>query len=231
MSYKILLVDDDPFLCRTLTLSLERAGYEVVIAGDAIQGLALARESVYDMVLLDIVLPGMDGLEAMPIFQHDLRLPVILLTGRRSGHDEALGLQLGADDYVTKPFNRDVLLARIASIFRRSSSQSTSVTLQRLVVGDLVIDQRARTVVFCGEKLELSPRMFKLLALLASHAGQVLSLDTLMTQVWGREFTGEPQAVYVHVRWLREKLASACGHSIRILTVHRVGYKLVAEEP
>jgi len=230
MSYKILLVDDDPFVCRTLTLSLGRAGYQVVTAGDAVQGLALAQGSLVDLVLLDIILPGMDGLEALPIFQRDLRLPVILLTGRRSGHDEALGLELGADDYVTKPFDVDVLLARIASVLRRSSPQPTSVTLQRLVVGDLVIDQRARTAVFCGQELALSPRTFKLLTLLASHAGQVMSLDTLMTQVWGREFTGEPQAVYVHVRWLREKLAIVCGHSIRILTVHRVGYKLVAEE-
>ena len=104
------------------------------------------------------------------------------------------------------------------------------MTLQRLVVGGLVIDQRARTAVFHGEELRLSPRTFKLLALLASHAGQVVPLDTLMTQVWGREFSGEPQAIYVHIRWLREKLAGVCGHSIQIRTVHRVGYKLVAEE-
>jgi DNA-binding response OmpR family regulator len=228
MPYEVLLIDDDPLLCRSLAYSLEHAGYRIRTAGDASAGLTLARAAAPDLVLLDIGLPGMDGLEAMRIFQRELRLPVILLTARRGGQDEALGLELGADDYVAKPYHMDALLARIAAVLRRSVPRT--VAADHLAIGDLAIDMRAHTAVLGGQELRLPPRTFDLLALLAAHPGEVVPLDALIAQVWGRDFSGEPQALYVHIRWLREKLASVPGHSVRILTVHRVGYKLVAEE-
>jgi DNA-binding response OmpR family regulator len=227
---EILLIDDDPLLCRSLAYSLEHAGYRVRTAGDATAGLTLARAAAPDLVLLDIGLPGMDGLDALRIFQRELRLPVILLTARRGGQDEALGLELGADDYVAKPYHMDALLARIAAVLRRTARQPGALAAHALTVGDLVVDPRARTAILRGQELRLTPRAFDLLALLASRPGEVAPLDTLLSQVWGQDFTGEPQALYVHIRWLREKLASVEGHSVRILTVHRVGYKLVAEE-
>jgi DNA-binding response OmpR family regulator len=227
---EILLIDDDPLLRRSLAYSLERAGYRVRGAADASAGLASARAAAPDLVLLDIGLPGMDGLDALRIFQRELRLPVILLTARRGGQDEALGLELGADDYVAKPYHMDALLARIAAVLRRTARQPSALAAHALTVGDLVVDPRARTATLRGQELRLAPRAFDLLALLASHPGEVAPLDTLLSQVWGQDFTGEPQALYVHIRWLREKLASVEGHSVRILTVHRVGYKLVAEE-
>jgi DNA-binding response OmpR family regulator len=227
---EILLIDDDPLLRRSLAYSLERAGYRVRGAGDATAGLTLARAAAPDLVLLDIGLPGMDGLDALRIFQRELRLPVILLTARRGGQDEALGLGLGADDYVAKPFHMDALLARIAAVLRRRARQPTASPAQALIAAQMVIDVRAHTVTLCDQKLRLPPRTFELLAFLLSRAGEVVPVNTLMTEVWGQDFTGEPQALYVHIRWLREKLASVEGHSVRILTVHRVGYKLVAEE-
>lgn len=229
-SSEILLIDDDPLLRRSLAYSLEHAGYRVRTAGDASAGLSLARAAAPTLVLLDIGLPGMDGLDAMRAFQRELKLPVILLTARRGGQDEALGLELGADDYVAKPYNMEALLARIAAVLRRGARRPTAPAAPPLAIGDLVIDPRARTAALCGQALKLPPRAFDLLACLASHAGEVVTLDTLMTEVWGREFAGEPQALYVHIRWLREALARVPGHAVHILTVHRVGYKLVAEE-
>jgi DNA-binding response OmpR family regulator len=230
MPNEILLIDDDPLLRRSLAYSLEHACYRVRTAKDAGEGLGLARTDAPDLVLLDIGLPGMDGLDALRIFQHELKLPVILLTARRGGQDEALGLELGADDYVTKPYNMDALLARIAAVLRRAACRPTAAPSHAMIVGELVVDPRARTAAICGQELRLSPRVFALLTVLASHAGEVVPLDALITQVWGREFSGEPQALYVHIRWLREKLATVEGHSVRIVTVHRVGYKLVAED-
>jgi len=230
MPNEILLIDDDPLLRRSLAYSLEHAGYRVRTVRDADEGLGLARADAPDLVLLDIGLPGMDGLDALRIFQHELKLPVILLTARRGGQDEALGLELGADDYVVKPYNMDALLARIAAVLRRAARQPDATPAHILTAGDLVVDPRARTAVLCGQELRLPPRVFDLLTVLTSHACEVVPLDTLIMQVWGREFSGEPQALYVHISWLREKLASVEGHSVRIVTVHRVGYKLMAED-
>jgi two-component system, OmpR family, alkaline phosphatase synthesis response regulator PhoP len=230
MSHTILLVDDDKLLVRGLAYSLERAGYQVVTAGDAAAGVSLARASAPDLVLLDIGLPGMDGLEAMRIFQHDLKLRVILLTARRSGRDEALGLELGADDYVAKPFDMDSLLARIKAVLRRSARQQRPAAAVPLAVGELSINPPAHLARIGPHPLDLSPREFDLLYALTSQAGQVVPVETLLVQVWGAEFTGQPQVIYVSISKLRERLASIPGHTLRIVTVHRIGYKLVDGE-
>ncbi len=230
MSDTLLLVDDDPLLRRGLSYSLEHQGFQVETAGDADQALAQARARRPDLVLLDIGLPGMDGLDAMRIFQHDLRLPVILLTARRSSQDEALGLELGADDYMAKPFDTDRLVARIRAVLRRATCAEASAALAPVTAGPLTIIPKARTVRIAGRALDLPPRTFDLLYALAADFGQVRSIESLLRQVWGPDFDGQSQVVYVAINELRRTLARAPGHGLRIITEHRVGYKLIEEE-
>lgn len=228
MPTHILVVDDDTLLRRSLAFNLEKAGYRVRAAGNAEEALTLARDDTPDLVLLDIGLPGMDGLDALRVLQREFGIPVIFLTARRRELDEVLGLELGADDYVTKPFDIDVLLARIKAVLRRSGARRIPRPApEPLVVGDLVIDVAAHTVTVAGEPVELAPREFDLLVALASEAGHVLSVDALLDRVWGEEYVGEPQVVYVHIRWLREKLEADPQNPTRIVTVRGVGYKLI----
>lgn len=225
MARHILLVDDDALIRRSLAFNLEQAGYRTSTAGDAESALQLARRDPPDLILLDIGLPGMDGLDALNSFRQEADTPIIFLTARRRELDQALGLELGADDYVTKPFDLNVLLARIKAVLRRSERGAAAVP-ERLEIGDLVIDASAHVATIAGEKLELAPREFALLHALALHAGQVISVDDLLAQVWGAEYVGEPQVVYVHIRWLREKIEAVPKSPQRIVTVRGVGYKL-----
>jgi DNA-binding response OmpR family regulator len=193
--------------------------------------VALAARDLPDLVLLDIGLPGMDGLDALRHFQAHMGVPVIFLTARRRELDEVLGLELGADDYVTKPFDLDVLLARIKTVLRRTRSAPSSLAeAEAVVVGDLVIDPTAHTATASGHPVELPPREFDLLHALALEAGRVVSVDDLLARVWGAEYEGEPQVVYVHIHWLREKLEEDASHPRRIITVRGVGYKLEPQE-
>ncbi len=228
MTKHILLVDDDNLLRPTLAFNLEQAGYKTSTAANAEDALAIARRDRPDLVLLDIGLPGMDGLDALQYFQKDMNLPVIFLTARRRELDEALGLELGADDYVSKPFNLSVLLARIKAALRRSRHQPTSPQEipPLLTVGDLVIDRAAHTVTLSSHPVDLPPREFGLLHALAVQAGYVISASDLLASVWGAEFAGQPQVVYVHIRRLRERLEDDPDHPRRIITIRGVGYKL-----
>jgi DNA-binding response OmpR family regulator len=231
MAKHILVVDDDTLLRRSLSLQLEQAGYRASTAANAEDALALARREPPDLILLDVGLPGMDGLEALRHFQKDMQdIPVIFVSARRRELDTILGLELGADDYITKPFNPDVLLAHIKAVLRRSQRQSPPSTApEKLVVGDLVIDPAARTVTLAEEPVELTAKEFDLLHALALQAGAVIPVDDLIAQVWGAEFLGEPQAVYVYIRWLRDKIESDPQHPQRIVNVRGVGYKLVPQ--
>ncbi len=230
MSKHILLVDDDALMRRSLAFNLEKAGYRITAAADAEDALSLARTDPPDLVLLDIGLPGMDGLDAMRNLRQQADIPVIFLTARRRELDQALGLELGADDYVAKPFDLNVLLARIKAVLRRSARGTASPAVpERLQVGDLAIEPQAHLATLAGRPLDLAPREFALLQTLALNAGQVVSVDDLLVQVWGPDFAGEPQVVYVHIRWLREKIEEDSRRPQRILTVHGVGYKLVPQ--
>ena len=231
MTKHILLVDDDALLRRSLASNLEEAGYRASIAANAEDALALAALDRPDLVLLDIGLPGMDGLDALRSFQQRADTPIIFLTARRRELDQALGLELGADDYITKPFDLNVLMARIKAVLRRYERSTPSKAMpDRLVVGDLVIEPAAHVVSLAGESLDLAPREFDLLCALALNTGQVVSVDDLLAQVWGAEYEGETQAVYVHIRWLREKIEANPQKPQRIITVRGVGYKLEALE-
>lgn len=228
MAQHILLVDDDELLRRSLTFSLEQAGFRVSAIGNAEDALALARRDSPDLVLLDIGLPGMDGLEALRLFRDQMQVPVVFLTARRRELDEVLGLELGADDYITKPVKKDVLLAHIRAVLRRPQHAITAdeQELKTLTVGDLTINASAHTVILRDQQVELPPREFDLLYTLALEAGRVVPVEALLSRVWGAEFVGEPQVVYVHVRWLREKLEQDPHRPQRIITVRGVGYKL-----
>ncbi|MBE2199117.1 MAG: response regulator transcription factor [Anaerolinea sp.] len=224
----ILIVDDDALLRRSLAFNLEKAGYRVSTAETAESGLALAQRDIPDLVLLDIGLPGMDGLMALRHFQNDLGAPVIFLTARRRELDEILGLELGADDYVTKPFDFDILLARARAVLRRSRrTQEPPANAQAITVGELMIDPPAHVVTLRGQPVALAAKEFALLHALALANGRVISVDDLLAQVWGAEYNGEPQVVYVHIRWLRQKLEDDPNNPQRIVTVRGVGYKLV----
>ena len=227
MTKQLLLVDDDVLLRRSLSFSLEKAGYEVKTAATAEDALALSRTYRPNLVLLDIGLPGMDGLDALRHFRDRMRVPVIFLTARRRELDQVLGLESGADDFVTKPFDLDVLLARIKAVLRRTERPADD-TAERapLVVGDLRIDPEAHTAALKGAPLDLTPRQFDLLYTLALEAGRVVSVEKLLARVWGAEFEGEPEVVYVHIRWLREKLEEDPQNPSRILTIRGVGYRL-----
>ena len=227
MSYHILLVDDDKLLRRSLAFNLEQAGYRVSSAANAEDALSFARRDRPDLVLLDIGLPGMDGLDALRNFKEQTKTPVIFLTARRRELDEIVGLELGADDYITKPFSFDVLAARIKVALRHVDGQLPALSeAKRVIAGDLIIDLGAHTATVGSRSIELTPREFDLLHAFALRPNQVLSVDELLAQVWGADFTGEPQVVYVHIRWLREKIESDPGHPQRIITVHGIGYKL-----
>ena len=231
MSKHILIVDDDALLRRSLAFNLEQSGYRTNSAANAEDALAIAAREQPDLVLLDIGLPGMDGLDALHHFQNQYGIPVIFLTARRRELDEVLGLELGADDYVTKPFDLDVLLARIKVVLRRAGKpKPQSKNNAPLVVGDLTLNPAAHTVTIGGLPIDLTPREFDLLHAFALQPGNVISTDDLLARVWGAEFIGQPQVVYVHMRWLREKLEEDPNHPKRIVTVRGVGYKFEPQE-
>lgn len=235
MAKHILIVDDDALLRRSLAFNLEQAGYRASTADSAETALSHVRLEKPDLVLLDISLPVMDGLDAMRQLKDQFDLPVIFLTARRRELDEALGLELGGDDYITKPFDFSVLVAHIKAVLRRferttaSSAAQAASNSEPLVVGDLVVNPVTHSVTLAGKQVELPRREFDLLHALAIQPGRVFTVDELLGTVWGAEFIGQPQVVYVHIRWLREKIEQEANHPRRIVTVRGVGYKLISE--
>lgn len=232
MAKHILIVDDDALMRRSLAFNLEQAGFHASTAESAETALSQVRLDRPDLVLLDISLPLMDGLDAMRQLKNQFDLPVIFVTARRRELDEALGLELGGDDYITKPFDFNVLVAHIKAVLRRFERTTSSPAISSnkpLVVGELVVDPESHKVVLSGKSIELPRREFDLLHALAMQPGRVFTVDELLGTVWGAEFIGQPQVVYVHIRWLREKIEQDASHPRRIQTVRGVGYKMVPE--
>jgi DNA-binding response OmpR family regulator len=194
MPRKILAVDDDALMRRSLAFNLERSGFSVQTAGSAEDALEMVRQIHPDLMIMDIGLPGMDGLEALRKLRDEMGIPVILLTARRRELDEVLGLELGADDYITKPFDFDVLLAHIKAVLRRSQASDSQLEITRLVtVGDLSIDPDAHSAQLDGRLLELSPREFDLLYALARHAGKVITAEDLLRRCGGLNLKANPR--------------------------------------
>lgn len=225
MAKRILLIDDDALLRRSLAFNLEQAGYQTHTAANAEDGLKIASSQTLDLILLDINLPGMDGLDALKKLREDQQIPVIMLTARRRELDEVLGLELGADDYVTKPFDINVLLAHIKAVLRRAQSHIQETQQSKIHIGNLIIDPESHSAALGGKTLELAPREFDLLYTLAANPCKVLTTDDILNQVWGAEYIGQPQVVYVHIRWLREKIETDPKYPQQILTIRGVGYK------
>ncbi len=229
MAKYILVVDDDALLRRSLGLQLEQAGYRVETAVSAEDALSKIKRETPDLVLLDVGLPGMDGLQAIRAIQQNRDIPVIFVTARRREFDEILGLEMGADGYITKPFSPDVLLAHVKSVLRRSGKKGGDVEKTAVTIGDMIIDAAAHTVTIAGEPIHLTGREFDVLHALALDVGHVVSIDDLLDRVWGLGFEGESQAVYVHIRWLREKIEKDPNKPTRIVNVRGKGYKLMAQ--
>ena len=229
----ILVVDDDQLMRRSVSIGLQNAGYSTETAGSGEEALAKARVVQPQLVLLDIGLPGMDGLETLRALQQALDAPVIFVTARRRELDEIVGLELGADDYVTKPFDIDVLLARVKAVLRRAAMRGdhgNATELSSLVVGDLELDHSAHHVTVGGRTVTLTPKEFQLLAYLASRAGEAVPIADIVENVWGTEWIGETQTVYVHIRWLRTKIEEDAARPRRIYTGRGVGYRLTPAE-
>jgi DNA-binding response OmpR family regulator len=219
----VLVVDDEPIVREVVVRYLERDGFRTLEAGDGIRARELLTETTPSLVVLDVMLPGLDGLELCRWIRSRSELPVIMLTARGEEADRIVGLELGADDYVTKPFSPRELAARVRSVLRRSVPSQTAP--KRLEVGDLVIDASTRDVEKDGRTLRLTLKEFDLLWFLASHPRRVFSRDQLMDRVWGYEAAVDTGTVTVHVRRLREKIEADPTHPTRLATVWGVGYR------
>lgn len=231
MARNILIVDDDMLLRRSLAFHLEQSGYHADTSPNAEEALELARANPPDLVILDIGLPGMDGLNALRRFKEALCVPVIFLTARCRKMDEIVGLELGADDYITKPFDPDVLLSHIKAVLRRATNNTKLSSEQAPIeMGDLRIDPATHTVTIGKQPIILTHKEFQLLYFLALNAGRVVTVNDLLARIWGADCTSDSHLVYVHIRWLREKIEVDPDHPRRLITTRRVGYKLVAQE-
>ena len=218
---QVLIVEDDQTLLETLAYNLNREGYEVIRASDGITALNQAREHKPDLILLDVMLPELDGLSVSRTLRHESTVPIVLLTARSGEVDRIVGLDSGADDYIVKPFSLGELFARLRAVTRRGSHATST----RLESGDLVLDLLAHRVSRGGKTLELPPKEFDLLAELIRHKGAVLTRDLLLEQVWGYDFSGDTRTVDVHVRGLREKIELDPANPTRIETVRGIGYR------
>jgi DNA-binding response OmpR family regulator len=232
MAESILVVEDEPALQETLSYNLKRSGYSVEIAADGRAALDAARRLRPDLIILDIMLPELDGLEVARILRREMSSAILMLTARGEEIDRVVGLEVGADDYLTKPFSMRELLARVKAQLRRtqlireSSSTAQAAGLHpRLVFGELVIDDARREVTLAGEALQLRPKEYELLRFLAGHRGRLLSREFILERVWGWDFVGDSRTVDVHVRWLRQKIESDPAQPRRIITVRGGGYR------
>jgi DNA-binding response OmpR family regulator len=220
---KILIVEDETTLRETLAYNLAKEGYEVTASADGAEALELARASRFDLIVLDIMLPSLDGLSFCRILRKEQATPIIMLTARSGEVDRIIGLESGADDYIVKPFSLGEFLARVRAVLRRAPA--ATVRTDRLESGDLALDLTARRVYVGGRELKLSHKEFDLLATLVRNKGAVLSRDLLLEQVWGFDRIGDDRTVDVHVRWLREKIETNPSDPQRIVTVRGVGYR------
>ena len=218
---KLLLVEDDPTLLEALAYNLEREGYEVVRASDGIAALDCARAQQPDLILLDVMLPGLDGLTVCRTLRREMSVPIVLLTARSGEVDRIVGLDTGADDYIAKPFSLGELFARLRAVLRRGSREPET----KLLAGDLTLDLVAHRALRGGQSLNLAPKEFDLLAELIRHKGAVLTRDLLLQRVWGFDFGGDTRTVDVHIRWLREKIEDDPASPKRIETVRGLGYR------
>jgi DNA-binding response OmpR family regulator len=228
----ILVVEDDTSLRETLVYNLSRQDYNVQAVGDGLAGLQAARRSHPDLVLLDLMLPGLDGFEVCRILRQEMNIPILILTARDDEIDRVIGLEIGADDYITKPFSMRELMARVKAHLRRDrlirqevGSEQEQLTQDKITFGNLTLDLGRREVLIDDAPIALKPKEYDLLLFLAQHRRQALSRQFLLERVWGWDFAGGTRTVDVHVHWLREKIEPDPAKPTRLVTVRGSGYR------
>jgi DNA-binding response OmpR family regulator len=231
---KILIVEDEKALRETLAYNLTNQGYETTTCDDGLKALTVARQNTFDLILLDLMLPGMDGFEVCRILRAESNVPIMILTARDDEIDRVVGLEVGADDYMVKPFSMRELVARVKAMLRRvrimqdqSSIIDSPLTIKTpsLCFTDLEIDDERKEVRFQNKVLELNPREYQLLHYLALNLGKALSRDKILEDVWGWDYSGESRTVDVHIRWLRQKIEQDPTNPTRLVTVRGSGYR------
>ena len=234
MPESVLIVEDEPSLQETLAYNLKKDGYGVEIVGDGLSALEAARRIKPDLIILDIMLPKMDGFEVARILRKEMTTAILMLTARDDEIDRVVGLEVGADDYLTKPFSMRELLARVKAQLRRtrmlreemqSARDVSAPPHETLTFGNLIINLTRREVVLDGKPLQLKPKEYELLLFFAEHKSQMLSREFILERVWGWDFIGDSRTVDVHVRWLRQKIELDSSVPTRIVTVRGGGYR------
>ena len=233
MPETILVVEDEPALRDTLSYNLKKEGLTVESVGDGRAALESARKLKPDLIILDIMLPELDGFEVARILREEMTTPILMLTARDDEIDRVVGLEMGADDYLTKPFSMRELMARVKAQLRRTrlmqeemgKAGATQTKQEKLTFGDLVVNLTRREVTLHGEPIQLKPQEYELLVFFAEHKGQMLSREFILERVWGWDFIGDSRTVDVHVRWLRQKIEEDASDPKRIITVRGGGYR------
>lgn len=221
----VLVVEDEENLVEALRYNLEHEGYEVLTAPDGGSGLETARAALPDLVILDVMLPNLDGLEVCRILRRETDVPILMLTAKGEEIDRVVGLEIGADDYVTKPFSMRELMARVRAMLRRPRKTASARMAEPLRSGTLAVDVDAHQASLNGEELRLKPREFDLLTLFMRNSGRAFTRDQILEQLWGHDYIGDVRTVDVHVRWLREKIEADPSAPARIITIRGVGYR------
>ncbi len=235
MPESILIVEDEPALCDTLSYNLQKDGFTVEAVGDGRAALESARRLKPDLIVLDLMLPEIDGFEVCRILRKEMITPILMLTARDDEIDRVVGLEVGADDYLTKPFSMRELMARVKAQLRRSrllreeldksNAEGAQKPQEKLSFKNLIINITRREVTLEGEPLALKPQEYELLVFFAQHKGQMLSREFILERVWGWDFIGDSRTVDVHVRWLRQKIEAEASEPKRIVTVRGGGYR------
>jgi DNA-binding response OmpR family regulator len=233
MTERILVVDDEISLQETLSYNLKKQGYDVETTGNGTEAIELARQNKPDLIILDVMLPGLDGFEVCRILRREMSTPVLMLTARDDEIDRVVGLEVGADDYLAKPFSMRELIARVKAMLRRirldreeaSLAEAAKPLAKILTFDNLRIDKTRREITVDEQVVPFKPKEYELLTFFAQHQGQVLSREYILERVWGWDFIGDSRTVDVHVRWLREKIEADPANPKRIVTVRGAGYR------
>jgi DNA-binding response OmpR family regulator len=234
MNHRILVVEDEVSLQETLTYTLELQGYVVGVVGDGTAAIKMAQTFQPDLVLLDILLPGLDGFEVCRILRQTMNMPIIFLSARDDEIDRIVGLEIGADDYITKPFNMRELLARIKARLRMTelirkqinvAEQPKTDEMRTLVFGNLTINVKRHEVLIGDQPIMLNSKEFELILFFTQHVGRVVSREAILQNVWGYGYSGDSRTVDVHVRWLREKIELDSSNPTRLITIRGAGYR------
>ena len=233
MSETILVVEDEPALRDTLSYNLKKDGFTVAAVGDGRAALDSARNLKPDLIILDIMLPELDGFEVARILRKEMNTPILMLTARDDEIDRVVGLEVGADDYLTKPFSMRELMARVKAQLRRTrliqeeigKASGNPKEQEKLTFNNLVINLTRREVILDDNPIQIKPQEYELLLFFAEHKGKMLSREFILERVWGWDFIGDSRTVDVHVRWLRQKIEKDPGNPIRIITVRGGGYR------